>query len=168
MKIRSFFLFLLLLCPSLSYTQKVESLHSIRLGYPDITYSYEHALRKQFSINMEAGVTWGWQYSNHNTTLTFSPIFLLEPRCYYNVNKRFNDKRFINNSASFFCVTTSFHSAIFHEYRRSYLSVIPKWGFRRAMGNHFLFETQIGGGIQFNHGSSEFIPGLDIKFGYVF
>lgn len=148
--------------------QQIESLHSLKVGIPSLTYSYEHALGKQFSINMEAGADWGlWGNSSH-TYINFSPVLKIEPRLYYSVKRRVEIDRFTNNSASFFCVTTSFHSAIFQEHRSSYFSVIPKWGFRRAMGKHFIFETQLGAGVYFNRNSSQFGPGLDIKFGYVF
>jgi len=151
------------------FSQQVESLHSVKIGFPGITYSYEHALGKQFSINVEASVNWGWQYNNYSksTTITFSPIFQLEPRYYYNVNRRFNDKRFINNSASFFSISSGIRLESFNETSSDFF-IMPKWGFRRAMGKHFIFETQIGGGIKFDHGSSQFMPGLDIKFGYIF
>lgn len=169
MQISPFYLFLFLLFPSLSYTQQLESLHCIKIGIPEATYSYEHALGKQFSMNMEAGVNLGWLNSNHNTTLLFRPILLIEPRFYYNVIRRHKEDRFINNSASFFSISSGL---IFDSFNLAESSakvfIIPKWGFRRAMGNHFIFETQIGGGIEFGHGSSQFIPGLDIKFGYIF
>lgn len=148
--------------------QQIESLHSVKIGFSDITYSYEHALGKQFSLNMEAGANWSWKYSNHSTEIIFSPVLKIEPRLYYSVKRRFEIDRFRNNSASFFCVTTSFHSAIFQEYERSYLLVIPKWGFRRAMGKHFIFETQIGAGINFYRNSYLLAAELDLKFGYAF
>lgn len=151
-----------------AFSQQVESLHSVKAGIPSITYSYEHALGKQFSINMEAGVNWGMRYYNNHTELYFSPIFKLEPRLYYSVKRRFEIDRFTNNSASFFCVSVSYESAILKNYGSGYFSVIPKWGFRRAMGKHFIFETQLGAGVYFNRNSSQFGPGLDIKFGYVF
>lgn len=46
--------------------QQVESLHTIKAGIPSITYSYEHALGKQFNINMEVGTNWGYYYSNNH------------------------------------------------------------------------------------------------------
>jgi len=169
MKIISRIILLITLLPAMTaFSQQVESLHSVKLGYPDITYSYEHALGKQFSINMEAGAHWSWKYSNHSTEIIFSPVLKIEPRLYYSVKRRFEIDRFTNNSASFFCVTTSFHSAIFQEYRRGYLSVIPKWGFRGAMGKHFIFEIQLGAGMYFYRYSHLFGPGLDLKFGYAF
>ncbi len=173
-----------------AFSQQVESLHSFQLGYPGIGYSYEHALGKQLSINMEAGVDWSWtygantsdiapidnfpdinqpkEYTKNNFEINFSPVLRIEPRFYYSVKRRFEVDRFTNNSASFFCITTSFHSTIFQKNERSYLELIPKWGFRRAMGKHFIFETQIGAGLNFYRNSHLFAAGLDIKFGYVF
>lgn len=148
--------------------QQIESLHSIKAGIYSITYSYEHALGKQFTINTEVGSDWSWSGGSNNFEINFSPVLKIEPRLYYSVKRRFEIGRFTNNSASFFCVTTSVQSTILKKYSSGYLSVIPKWGFRRAMGNHFIFETQIGGGVYFYRSSTQFSPGLDIKFGYVF
>jgi hypothetical protein len=117
---------------------------------------------------MEAGTDWSWHYSNHTTEINFSPVLKIEPRLYYSVKRRSEINRFINNSASFFGVTTNFHAAGSRKYDLSYLSVIPKWGFRRAMGKHFIFETQMGAGMYFYQGFHQFDAGLDIKFGYVF
>lgn len=150
------------------FSQKVESLHSVKAGFPTITYSYEHAIGKQVTINLETGVNWSWQYSNNHTKLSFSPVLRVEPRIYYNVNRRFKNDRFNNNSASFFCATASIEPTIFEEDHRSVLSIIPKWGFRRALGNNFIFEPQIGAGMYFYRKSTLFAPGLDIKFGYLF
>jgi hypothetical protein len=188
-RIISFFLFLVPFNPA--FSQQVESLHSVNVGYPDVGYSYEHALGKQFSINVEAGANWSFQYGANNvestpivqvpninqpkeytknsTEITFSPILQLEPRYYYNVNKRFKGDRFTNNSASFFCISSGVRLDRFSfRNNASEFYLVPKWGFRRAMGNHFIFESKIGGGLQFRQQVTKFVPGLDIKFGYVF
>lgn len=151
------------------FSQQVESLHSVKFGIPGATYSYEHALGKQFSINMEACMNLSWQTSNNNTEIIFSPVLKLEPRVYYSVKRRFEIDRFTNNSASFFSISSGvfLDSFSFRNNTPNFL-IVPKWGFRRAIGNHFIFETQIGGGIKFRHGSTQFMPGLDLKFGYVF
>ena len=154
---------------SSGFAQQVESLHSIKLGYPGAAYSYEHALGKQFSINLEAGMNLSWQTSNNNTEIIFSPVLKLEPRLYYSVKRRFEIDRFTNNSASFFSISSGvFFDSFSFRNNTPNLFLEPKWGFRRSIGNHFIFETQIGGGLKFRHGSSQFIPGLDLKFGYVF
>lgn len=169
MKISSMLIILIsLLSLNQVFSQQVESLHSVKLGFPSITYSYEHALGKQFSINLEAGADWSWHYSNQSTEIIFSPALKVEPRLYYGVKRRIENERFINNSASFFGVTTSFHLSGASKYDRSYLSVIPNWGFRRAIGKHFIFETQLGAGMYFYGDSPQFGPDLYIKFGYVF
>lgn len=153
------------------FSQQVESLHSANVGYPGISYSYEYALGKQFSINLEAGTNLSWQTDNYNksTTINFYPAIQLEPRIYYSVKTRYKYDSFFNNSASFFCISSGIRMDSF-SFRNNTpnLFVVPKWGFRRAMGKHFIFETKIGGGIKFRNGSSQFEPGLDVKFGYVF
>ncbi|MBA4409740.1 MAG: DUF3575 domain-containing protein [Bacteroidota bacterium] len=166
---RIIFPFLLLAAFSPIFAQQVASLHSIKAGIPGITYSYEHDLGKQFTINMEAGTNWGWQSSNNSFKILARPIFQVEPRIYYNVKKRYDRGHFLNNSASFFSLSSGFTFGTFSSVYRSHAFIIaPKWGFRRAMGKHFIFEAQIGGGLWFNRNSSQFNPELDIKFGYVF
>ena len=116
-----FFILISLLSLSQVFSQQVESLHSIKAGIPSITYSYEHALGKQFSINMEAGANWGYYYSNNSTEIIFNPVLKIEPRLYYSVKRRFEIDRFTNNSASFFCVTTSVELGTLEKYERSNL-----------------------------------------------
>ncbi len=167
--LRIIILFLSMLSLGSALAQQVESLHSIKLGFPSLTYSYEHALGKQFSINMEAGVKWGWQSFNNSLKINSNPFLQIEPRFYYNVKKRFGEGKFLNNSASFFSICSGV-DFIKHTGESYYptLFVVPKWGFRRAIGKHFIFETQIGGGVQFNRYSTKFRPDLNLKFGYVF
>lgn len=159
-------MFFFLLFPLLGYMQQVESLHSVKFGIPSVTYSYEQALGKQFTINMEAGATWGFQSSPNSFKFLADPIFQVEPRIYYNVKKRFDRGKFLNNSASFFSLNSGFTFAT--DYRSHSFFIVPKWGFRRAMGKHFIFEAQIGGGLWFGPNSHRFNPDIELKFGYVF
>jgi hypothetical protein len=154
---------------SAGYSQQVDNLHSVKFGLWDLSYSYEHSLGKQFTINMEAGVNWGWQSFNNSFEILARPIFQIEPRFYYNVKKRYEKDKFFNNSASFFSLNSGFVFRTLGIDQRSHsFFTIPKWGFRRAMGKHFIFEAQIGGGLWFNRNSTQFNPELDLKFGYVF
>jgi hypothetical protein len=167
MLIRSIFLFLLF--PTFSYSQQVESLHSVKLGLGNLNYSYEHVLQKQFSINLEAGINWGFHSSNQNFELFARPFLKVEPRLYYNVKKRYDRGKFLNNSASFFSLNAGYNFGTFNsDISSSYFILAPMWGFRRAMGKHFIFEAQIGGGLWFNRTSSQFNPALNVTFGYVF
>jgi hypothetical protein len=166
MKNRPFFLIFFMSFPFLGYMQQVESLHSVKFGIPSVTYSYEQALGKQFTIIMGVGATWGFQSSPNSFKFLADPIFQVEPRIYYNVKKRYDRGHFLNNSASFFSLNSGFTFAT--DYPSHSLFIVPKWGFRRAMGKHFIFEAQIGGGLWFGPNSLRFNPALDIKFGYVF
>jgi len=159
-------LFLSLLSVKQVFSQQVESLHSVKFGISSVSYSYEQALGKHFTINMEAGATLGFQSSPNSFKFLANPIFQVEPRIYYNVKKRFDRGKFLNNSASFFSLNSGFTFAT--DYRSHSFFIVPKWGFRRAMGKHFIFEAKIGGGLWFGPNSHQFNPELDLKFGYVF
>lgn len=158
-------LFLVLLSIKPALAQQVESLHSVKLGLPGTTYSYEQALGKQFSINFEIG----GRLAMLNSNFYLKPVFQIEPRLYYNIKKRFDRGKFLNNSASFFSLSSGFTYSDFSFDKNSpEFFLIPKWGFRRAIGKHFFFEAQIGGGLGVTRHSSQFRPEIDLKFGYVF
>ena len=81
MKIITQIVLLITILPAIPvFSQQIENLHSIKAGISSVTYSYEHALGKQFSINMEAGADWSWQYSNNSTAIIFSPVLKIEPQ----------------------------------------------------------------------------------------
>lgn len=167
--LKSVIVFIAMLSVSTLFAQQVESLHSFKLGIPNATYSYERALGRQFSLNMEAGVNWGWHSFDNSFEITARPLLQIEPRFYYNLKKRFDKGKLFNNSASFLSISSgvdfSMHTGGSHH---PTLYIMPKWGFRRAIGKHFIFEAQLGGGVQFDKYSTRFRPDLNLKFGYVF
>lgn len=145
--------------------QQVESLHSIKLGIDGLQYSYEQTLGKQFTLNFEVGGSVGFS----SEKVFFTPTLQIEPRLYYNVDKRFQEGRFSNNSAGFFCLTSGIYlNSIFDKEEESSFFIVPKWGFRSSLSDHFIFEMMLGGGILLNDKGAKFLPGINLRLGYVF
>lgn len=85
-----------------------------------------------------------------------TPVITLEPRWYYNLEKRQSKSRSIaGNSGNFLTIQTSYHPNWFtiSNYDNveivNQISVITTWGIKRNIGQHFTYETGIG--IGFTH-----------------
>jgi hypothetical protein len=112
-----------------------------------------------------------------------TPVITLEPRWYYNLNKRISKSRNIRgNSGNFLSVKTSYNPNWFviSNYDNiqiaDQISIIPTWGIKRNIGNHFTYETGIGLGYRYifakNVGylenQSETALNLHLRLGYRF
>lgn len=124
--------------------------------YANNEFKLTNSLALRTEIGLDAGIFGGSFYEK--TGLILVPVFSLEPRWYYNLEKRNNKGRNIaNNSANFVALAVDFHPDWFviSNYDnvgiRSQLSVIPKWGIRRHIGkSNFNYEAGIGLGYRFN------------------
>ena len=107
------------------------------------------ALRSE--IGLDTGITGGDVYGN--TSAFFVSVITLEPRWYYNLEKRkAKSRRTDGNSGNFISIKTSYHPDWFTINKPnnviflSDISIIPTWGIRRNIGKHFNYETGIGVG----------------------
>lgn len=103
------------------------------------------------------------------------PIMQVEPRYYYNIVTRYDKgRRTINNSANYLSISANyqFGASIGRSSNvssQNTFSLIPKWGIKRTIGNHFIFEFATGLGAYTSGGNQwRVTPGLDLKFGYSF
>ncbi|WP_017732823.1 hypothetical protein [Nafulsella turpanensis] len=179
-----FLLFLLLYTSTTLKAQPTEReipgrpLHGIKAGIIGLWYSYEKKIDRQTTFNLEAGwyLTFGGGYYNNSNGIPifflapiFEPAIRLEPRWYYNLLKRYEKGKNIQNySANYLALTTKFDLQPFFSTTPPALRIIPKWGNRRRLGNHFIFETAIGVGAYIDQDVAFGLPGLDLKFGYIF
>lgn len=153
-------------------------LHSIKLGTnvpgllphttgvsPGIWYSLENRLSFQTTLNTEIGVE----------SLDFAPTLRVEPRYYYSLKSRQRKgKNTSNFAAEYIAISVGFDAGNLSN--ETFLSdhlhtlLFPKWGIRRALGQHFIAEAAAGYGLHFGKGvtnfSGEFF--FDLKIGYVF
>jgi hypothetical protein len=79
-------------------------------------------------------------------------VIVIEPRYYYNLQKRAKDaKRIDGNSGNFIALKASYHPefALFNADDAPVVSdfaIIPTWGIRRNIGDHFNYEAGLGVG----------------------
>lgn len=130
-----------------------QSTFGIQTGFLGIWAYNETKLSNQIALRSELGFDagiWGGDFYD-GTGFLLAPVITLEPRWYYNLNKRERKSRRIDgNSGNFISLKTSYHPDWFvisnYDNLRivSDISIIPTWGIRRNIGNHFTYETGIG------------------------
>ena len=105
------------------------------------------AIRSEIGLNM-----WFLENTSNDTEYVFlMPSVSIEPRWYYNLNRRTEkSKKVQGNSGNFVSLKTSFHSDFFHMPNKkeidnlSAFSFIPTWGLRRVLWKNFHFELGLG------------------------
>ncbi|MCG9898677.1 MAG: hypothetical protein MH132_01615 [Hydrotalea sp.] len=171
----------------LSQKKSVEkSVFGIQTGFLGIWAHNESRLSNQLSLRTEVGLNtgiWGGSFLYDKTGFLMNPVLTLEPRWYYNLDKRHRrSKRIDGNSGNFIAIKTSYHPDWFviSNYDNvniiSDLSIIPTWGIRRNIGKHFNFETGIGFGFRYIFGKkagflendNELAANLHLRIGYKF
>src|SRR5690606_7369286 len=169
-----------------SQTTSVEkSTFGIQTGFLGIWVHNESKLSNQIALRSELGFDsgiWGGDFYD-KTGFLLTPVITLEPRWYYNLNKRESkSKRVDGNSGNFISLKTSYHPDWFEisNYDNisivSDISIIPTWGIRRNIGKHFNYETGIGIGYRYIfakqagylENESEAAINLHLRIGYKF
>lgn len=163
-----------------------KSIYGIQTGLLGVWANNESKLANKFSLRSEIGIEMGFAtyYSNGNkkTTIVGVPTISVEPKWYYNLNKRNAKGKNINkNSGNFFSIKTLYVPDFFLITNIDNLNVvdqiaiIPKWGIRRVYGQHFTFETGFGlGPIIYLDNTDKTIekndiyPDLHLRIGYTF
>ena len=132
-------------------------------AYYEFGFTNKIALRAETGIN--GGFWFGGIYSD-NIEFAFAPVVSVEPRWYYNIDKRVDKGRNIKgNSGNFISLKISYMPDWFliksysdrtwtslpEPNRNVYdqISIIPTWGIRRTLGNHFDYEAGLGLGYAY-------------------
>lgn len=130
-----------------------KSVYGIQTGFLGIWVHNEAKLSNQIALRTEVGLDTGIYGSDVIEGFLLSPTITLEPRWYYNLNKRENkSRRTDGNSGNFIAIKTTYHPDLFvisNEQNINFISdisIVPTWGIRRNIGNHFNYETGIGVG----------------------
>ncbi|SEM17849.1 hypothetical protein SAMN04487910_4335 [Aquimarina amphilecti] len=187
-----FFCGFTLIVKSQNLTEQVQkpsvekSIFGIQTGFAGLWVYNEFKLSRQVALRTEFGLE---AYDNDDfypdAGFLLATVISLEPRWYYNLKKRKNkSKRIDNNSGNFFALKTSFHSddllikfgndsdvKIVND-----LSIIPTWGIRRNIGKYFNYETGVGVGYihyfsensGFEKDEGEVAINLHLRIGYQF
>ncbi|MBP4140060.1 hypothetical protein [Flavobacterium geliluteum] len=173
---------LLLIVFQFTYAQKTgveQSIFNVQTGFLGVWVNNEYRLSNEIVLRSEIGLDSGLRECNDcfidYTFLT--PVITLEPRWYYNIKKRNSENRGTNNSANFLALGINYHPdwfVISNEENISVsnqISIIPKWGIRRNIGNSD-FNYEAGIGIGYKYYLDESISGiagdLHLRIGYTF
>jgi len=130
-----------------------KSIFGAQIGFFGIWLHHEARLSNKIALRSEIGLDTGlwWGEFYEKTGFVAGPVLTLEPRWYYNINKRNRKGKSINdNSGNFISIKTSYHPDWFviSNYQNirivSDISFVPTWGIRRNIGEKFNFEAGIG------------------------
>ncbi|MFN3753402.1 hypothetical protein [Flavobacterium sp.] len=148
-------LFFTLLVFNLSFSQSTtsveKSIFGVQTGILGIWMHNETRLSDEISLRTELGLDFGIQGNDNSTTTAMIPSLRLEPRWYYNLEKRVKKgRKTANNSGNFLAVNTTYNPDWFIISNKDNVSIIstlafvPKWGIKRTLGNHFTYEAGFG------------------------
>lgn len=145
--------FILTMFISFSQENKyAEDVLGVKIGLIGGWINYEKALNDNVTINSEIGYEGGFlKGTNNKVDYVFTTIFSLEPRYYYNFEKRHNkEKKTVNNSANYLSSEIFYVSDLLSSTNRDNLGVnqsfgiIPKYGLRRVISGDLSFEFAFG------------------------
>jgi hypothetical protein len=131
----------------------VESrIYGVQTGFFGAWFYNEIGLSNSIALRLEAGLDGGIESSFlMEDQLVAFPVFTIEPRWYYNLHRRVEkSKRIDANSGNFISIKTSFRPDLFilgGDDRVSIipdLQIIPTYGLRRNLGQHFNYEVGFG------------------------
>lgn len=153
-----------------------KSVFGIQTGFLGIWVHNESRLSNTIALRSELGLDAGILFTDFEGRSGFllAPVLTLEPRYYYNLNKRnLKSKNINNNSGNFISIKSSYHPDWFvisdiTDHITSDISFIPTWGIRRNIGTHFNYETGLGIGYRFFSNESEAVGNLHLRIGYIF
>jgi hypothetical protein len=133
------------------------STSGIQVGVLGIWAHNEARLTKDIALRSEIGFNTGilGRTPHRETWVFLTPMLILEPKLYYNLNQRsLKSKDISGNSGNFFSLRTIYLPDWFviSNYDNinvlNQVSVIPSWGMRRNIGRHFNYETGFGFGYR--------------------
>lgn len=172
-----------------------KSIFSVQTGFVGFWINNESRLTNSLALRSEIGIEHdffvGDQYEGAG--FIFQPVLTLEPKFYYNLNKRSrNSKKIVNNNGNYISLKTSYHPDWFvlnlddNITKTADLSIIPTWGLKRQIGNHFTYEAGAGIGYRivylkpnyyngnahnvdgFSTNRNQYTPYLHLRAGYTF
>lgn len=168
-------------------TSVEKSTFGVQTGVLGIWVYNEAKLSNTIALRTELGFDFGiWEttyYDDYNSSFLLTPVIVVEPRFYYNLKKRSeNSKRIDGNSGNFFALKMGYHPDWFVLFNTdnapvvSDYSIIPTWGIRRNIGDHFNYEAGIGAGLShtfaeragYSKDKTEMELNMHLRIGYRF
>lgn len=160
-----------------SSTESLEKhLTSVDVGLLGAWINHERQIGEQLSINAQLGFDGGFYGGTGDFNYLFVPSISVEPRFYYNFNKRVSKgKRTMNNSANYLTIATTFFPKLIEitndrNNGREIITratFIPKWGTRRSISNRFKFDFAVGYGLAIEEDGVVGQHALTLSIGYV-
>lgn len=153
--------------------ERVSHVQSIKVTFLGLSYSYELPATRRSVINFEPMINGviGSSFGSHFWLM--APLIRIEPRYYYNLLRRIKKgKKTIHNSANYLALAAEYQFGysigVNAEALQSFV-IVAKWGLKRAIGDHFIFEFAIGPAAINSKGYPWiWMPALDLKLGYAF
>lgn len=151
---------------SLSAQVRAESTNSVNFTLKGLNYNMERAYGDSFT--MIYGVSLGAIY-NPDDMLMVAPGIRLEPRIYYNLDKRGRDgKNTRYNSGEFFSFDLEVLAPMSPDEVNFALSFTPKWGMRRMLTDNLFLELTLGVGVSVINLYPIFYTAPGLRIGYIF
>jgi len=173
----------------LSKSSVEQSIFGIQAGFLGVWINNEARLTNSIALRTEIGLDaalFGGSvyYEDNRTNYAFAPVITVEPRWYYNLNKRKEKgRKTFKNNANFLGLEISYNPNLFvisnvdvEVYNQ--IRIIPKWAIRRTIGRHFTYEVGAGLGYRyaffdekdyyFPPDKGEVIFDLHLRLGYTF
>lgn len=160
-----------------------KSVFSIQAGPIGVWVNNEFRLSHSFVLRTELGYSaqllWG---TGQEEGFLMTPVFTIEPRWYYNFQKRKSKaKRIDGNSGNYLSLQSDFYptwgmfSTFGHPVINPVLALIPMWGMRRNISRHFNYELGVGLGYvhyfpdKYGYGEqNDLVLNLFLRIGYRF
>lgn len=157
-------------------TSLVHRNHSASIEIVGITYNFENPIALKSTLIVRCGLQGGIGYSSSfgsNYYYAVSPAISIEPRFYYNINKRYRRGKLITgNSASFISLSSWYIFNPIYEHNvscNSFFVVTPQWGVRKIYWHHLLLEAGLGISYFFDtHGNDDLGIMMNLRIGYSF
>ncbi len=151
-----FCLFTILIKAQVASVEK--SINSIQVGLLSVLINNEIKLTNELSLKSEIGMTAGIFGGTFypKTGYLIVPAISVEPRWYYNLQKRLSKNKIIaNNNGNYLTIQTSFNPNWFNisNYNNikivNQLTIIPTWGLRRNLNDNLNYEIGFGLGYKY-------------------
>lgn len=166
-------------------TSVAKSLFGVQIGLLGAWVYNELKLSDKIVLRSELGLqTFIYSDSVIDETHTFlNPEITLEPRCYYNLNKRnTKGKNISDNSGNYISLRSAYYPDSFKIGNTENfdfvpeLHIVPTWGMKRNLGKNFNYELAVGLGYRkvfekhnlINNNNEDVAYNLQARIGYKF
>jgi hypothetical protein len=137
--------------------QLEKNVAGIQTGFLGIYGFEEFRLSDNISLRTELGLDMALSLSGTSTDASLVPVLTVEPRWYYNLDRRVRKgKRITRNTGNFISLNVRYHPDLFVldlSDRRNIsipdqIAIVPTYGVRRSLGKHFSYEAGFGLGYR--------------------